>query len=92
MPIFRGTVEARFREKTAGEVYKNLSRLTTQWEEIVNSAITATAEQAVQRFDQLTHTVERLLSSGDRERAAGIRPLLEQITAALPARPNDHAS
>jgi len=92
MPIFRGAVEAHFREKTASEVYKNLSRLTTQWEEMVNAAIGATAAQAGQRFDQLTVTVQRLLSSGDRERAAAIRPLLEQISAALPGRPDDHAS
>lgn len=91
MPIFRGAVETRFREKTASEIYKNLSRLTTQWEERVNAAIAATAAQAVERFDQLTLTVQRLLSSGNQERAAAIRPLLEQITAALPARRNDHA-
>ncbi len=92
MPIFRGVVETHFGEKTAGEVYKNLSRLTTQWEERINGAIVATAEQAGQRFDQLTLTVQRLLSSGDQERAAAIRPLLEQINAALPARRNDHAN
>jgi hypothetical protein len=92
MPIFRGVVEAHFREKTVSEVYKNLSRLTTQWEERLNAAIAATADQAGQRFDQLTLTVERLLSGGDQERAAAIRPLLEQITAALPVRREDHAS
>jgi len=92
MTIFRGAVEAHFREKIASEVYKNLSRLNRQWEELVNAGIAATGVEAQQRFDQLTVTVQRLLSSGDRERAGAIRPLLEQISAALAARRNDHAS
>ncbi len=86
MAIFRGVVHTRFREKTAAEIQKNLSRLTTQWEERVTGAIESTAKQAGQRFDDLTRTVERLLLSEDRERAAEIRPLLEQLEAVLAGR------
>ena len=86
MGIFRGVVHARFREKTAAEVQKNCSRLTTQWEERVTAAIESTAKQAAQRFDDLTRTVERLLRSEDRERAAAIRPLVEQLEATLAGR------
>jgi len=86
MSIFRGVVHTRFLEKTAAEIHKNLSRLTTQWEERVTAAIASTANQAGQRFDDLTGTVERLLTSEDRERAAAIRPLLDQLEAALAAR------
>jgi len=86
MGIFRGMVHARFREKTAAEVQKNCSRLTTQWEERVTAAIESTAKQAGQRFDDLTRTVERLLRSKDRERAAAIRPLVEQLEATLAGR------
>jgi len=92
MPVFRPVVQTHFRERIAAEVYKNLSRLTTQWEELVHAAIAATCAEALHRFDQLTDTVERLLTSGDRERAAAIRPLLQQISAALWARPDDHAN
>ena len=85
MAVFRGVVHTRFREKTAEEIHKNLSRLTTQWEDRLTAAIHSTAKQAVQRFDDLTLTVQRLLASEDRERAASIRPLLEQLEASLAA-------
>ena len=86
MSLFRGIVHTRFREKAVAEIQKNLSRLTTQWEERITAAITATANQACQRLDDLTLTVQRLLSSEDRERAAAVRPLVEQLEAALAAR------
>lgn len=92
MAVFRGVVHARFREKTAAEIYKNLSRLATQWEERVSAAIASTSAQAGRRFDDLTLTVQRLLSSEGSERAASIRPLLDQLEAALRARANGHES
>ena len=90
MGVFRGVVHGRFREKTAGEIFKNLSRLATQWEERVSAAIGATAEQAGRRLDELTATVRRLLECEGSERAAAIRPLVEQLEAALRGRPERH--
>ena len=57
MAMFRGVVHTRFREKTAAEIHKNLSRLTTQWEERVTASIGSTAKLASQRLDDLTATV-----------------------------------
>ena len=92
MAVFRAVVHARFRDKTAAEVFKNFSRLATQWEERVCAAIARTAELAAIRFDDLTLTVQRLLACEGRERAAAIRPLLQQLEAALGARPENHDS
>jgi hypothetical protein len=39
MGLLRGAVLRRFQRKVGDEVFKNLSRLTTQWQEIVNTAI-----------------------------------------------------
>jgi hypothetical protein len=39
MAVLRGAVLNRFRRKIADDTFKNLSRLTAQWEEIVTSAI-----------------------------------------------------
>jgi GTP-binding protein EngB required for normal cell division len=86
MAVFRGAVHTRFREKTATEIKKNLSRLTTQWEERVTAAIVSTANLASQRLDDLMLTVQRLLSGEDRERAGSIRPILEQMEAVIAAR------
>ena len=88
MAMFRGVVHMRFREKTAAEIHKNLSRLTTQWEERVTASIGSTAKLASQRLDDLTATVERLLSGETRGRGAAIRPVVEQIDAAHAAREN----
>jgi hypothetical protein len=48
MPLVRRvSVERRFYERVEQEVYKNLSRLTTQWEERIHAAIFNTAREAV---------------------------------------------
>lgn len=41
----------------------NLSRVATQWEQSINSALAEVDEEAQRRLDELAHTVERLLAS-----------------------------
>jgi len=62
MFLFRGLLRQRFAEKVESEVFKNLSRLTSQWEEAIHAAIRSSEAEALHRFDELVSTVQRLLS------------------------------
>jgi GTP-binding protein EngB required for normal cell division len=62
MGFLRGAVLRRFHRKVGDEVFKNLSRLTTQWEEIVNGAILQLQREAERRIEDLVSTVDRLTS------------------------------
>jgi hypothetical protein len=43
------------------EVFKNLSRVTSQWEESINTALFGVEKQAAMRLDDLMATIENLL-------------------------------
>lgn len=62
MALFRSAVLRRFQRKVGDEVFKNLSRLTSQWEEIVNGAINQLEREAETRIEELVATVDRLTS------------------------------
>jgi GTP-binding protein EngB required for normal cell division len=81
LPLLRGVVFRRFRNRIADEVFKNLSRLTSQWEEIVNSAIFELQREAEKRMQDLLATVQGLVSTS-RESAPQIRADLERLQAA----------
>lgn len=53
MSLLRGAVFRRFRNRIADEAFKNLSRLTSQWEAIVNSAILELRREAEKRMQDL---------------------------------------
>jgi GTP-binding protein EngB required for normal cell division len=65
MPLVRWAIERRFYDRVEREVYKHLSRLTTQWEEKIQAAIFKTAKEAELRFDELITTINHLLSGED---------------------------
>lgn len=83
MPLVRWAVERRFYERVEREVYKNLSRLTTQWEEKIQAAIFETAKEAERRFVELIATVSRLLSAEDQGANADIGSFLQRVREAL---------
>jgi GTP-binding protein EngB required for normal cell division len=83
MPLVRWAVERRFYERVEQEVYKNLSRLTTQWEEQVHAAIFSTAKEAERRFDELVVTVGRLLSGEDQHSKTNISSYLDRVRDSL---------
>lgn len=78
MSILRGPVLNRFRWKIEDETFKNLSRLTSQWEGIVNSAIFELRREADQRMDELLATVQGLVSASC-ESAPQIRADLRRL-------------
>ncbi len=80
MSVLRGAVFNRFRRKIADETYKNLSRLTSQWEEIVTSAILELQREAEKRMEELLTTVQGLVSASS-ENGPEIRADLEKLQA-----------
>ena len=78
MRLLRGPVFKRFRRKIADETFKNLSRLTSQWEEIVTSAIRGLQREGERRLVDLLTTVQKLVSASS-EGAPEIRRDLERL-------------
>ncbi len=78
MAVLRGAVFKRFRNRIDDEVFKNLSRLTGQWQEIVTSAIFELQREAEKRMEELLATVEGLVSARN-DSAPRIRADLERI-------------
>jgi GTP-binding protein EngB required for normal cell division len=67
MFILRNSILRRFRRKIGDEVFKNLSRLTAQWEVIVSSAVFQLQREAERRVEDLIGTVERLTSMAQQQ-------------------------
>ena len=68
MWMVEGTVRRHllFR-KLPFEVFKNLSRITSQWEESIKAALFAVEKQATAQLDELMSTIENLLSRAESE-------------------------
>jgi len=67
MSILRQAVFRRLRRKITDETFKNLSRLSNQWTDIVTGAIFQLQREAESRIEDLLATVERLTLSPYRE-------------------------
>jgi GTP-binding protein EngB required for normal cell division len=78
MTIFKRQVRRHFERKVSNAVFTNLSRLTTQWEEIANAALLALEKEAVRRLDSLVATIERMITSAAAE-APRIRDDLQRL-------------
>jgi GTP-binding protein EngB required for normal cell division len=83
MPLVRWAVERRFYGRVEEEVYKNLSRLTTQWEEKIQAAIFQAGREAERRLDQLVATVDRLLSSEEADVRDEVRSYIKRVKEAV---------
>jgi GTP-binding protein EngB required for normal cell division len=63
MWLVRGMVRRHLLDrKLPFEVFKNLSRITSQWEQSINTALFGIEKQAAMRLDDLMGTIENLLS------------------------------
>ena len=82
MSVLRGAVFRRFRNRIEDEVFKNLSRLTSQWEEIVAGAIFELQREAEKRMEELLSTVQGLVSASSAS-APQIRTDLERLAAVV---------
>jgi GTP-binding protein EngB required for normal cell division len=63
MSMLRQAVFRRLRRKITDETFKNLSRLSSQWNDIVTGAIFQLQREAESRVEDLLATVERLTLS-----------------------------
>jgi hypothetical protein len=72
MSLAKGIVRRHFRRTIGDVVFKNLSRLASQWEKSVNTALYAMDKEATGRLDDLIGTIERLIA-GAGEKAPRIR-------------------
>ena len=68
--------------KLPDEIYKNLSRLTSQWEEIIAKSIRSLNKAAELSLDELVATINRLLSCSEQE-APAIRADLHDLKTSL---------
>ena len=63
MGLVKGMVRSHLLgQKLPYEVFKNLSRVTSQWEDSINTALFGVEKQAEARLDELMSTIENLLS------------------------------
>jgi GTP-binding protein EngB required for normal cell division len=81
MPLAKGIVRRHFRRAIADTVFKNLSRLASQWEATVNPALHQMGQEAAGRMEDLIATIENLIAAAGEE-APRIREDLSRIERA----------
>jgi GTP-binding protein EngB required for normal cell division len=79
MALWKGVVKRHFERTVADVVFMNLSRLASQWEEIVNAALLSLEKDAAVRLDSLIASIETLLVSAGQE-APRIKADLDRIS------------
>lgn len=75
-------VRRHFTQKIPETVYTNISRLTSQWEESVNTPLLSMGKEAERRLDELIATVERLVETASTDRVPAIKHDLDRLAAA----------
>jgi hypothetical protein len=81
MPLAKGIVRRHFRNKIVDTVYRNLSRLASQWDRSVNAALYAMDREAAGRWEDLIGTIEHLVAAAGTE-APQVRADLARIDLA----------
>jgi hypothetical protein len=67
MALVRGAVRKHYQRKVEDLVFTNLSRLASQWEEIVNASLQALEKESIRRLDGLIATIEKLIASAGQQ-------------------------
>jgi len=78
MSLLQGAVMRHFERRVADVVFMNLSRLASQWEEIVNASLVALEKDSIRQLDGLVVTIEKLIASAGQE-APRIREDLNRL-------------
>ena len=63
MALVQGAVLKHYHHKVGDLVFTNLSRLVSQWEEIVNASLLALEKESIRRLDGLIGTIDKLIAS-----------------------------
>jgi GTP-binding protein EngB required for normal cell division len=80
--LIKPLVRGHFARQVPYIIYKNISRLTSQWEESINAALLKMGKEAERRLDELIVTVERLIEGASRDMVPAIRQDLDRIASA----------
>ena len=78
MGLVQGIVLKHFHRRVDDRAFTNLSRLASQWEDIVNASLLALEKEAVRRLDGLSGTIEKLISSAGQQ-APQIREDIQRL-------------
>jgi hypothetical protein len=78
MSLLQGTVKRHFERRVADVVFMNLSRLASQWEEVVGAALLTLEKDSIARLDTLIATIEKLIASAGQD-APRIREDLDRL-------------
>jgi GTP-binding protein EngB required for normal cell division len=76
-----GMIRRHFENQVSYKLFINISRLVSQWEERINSALLKLEKEAERRLDELVATVARLIETGHSDRVPDIRRDLQAIEA-----------
>jgi GTP-binding protein EngB required for normal cell division len=86
MALVQGMVLKHYHYKVRDLVFTNLSRLASQWEDVVNGSLAVLEKESIRRLDLLIGTIEKLIASAgqqapqireDRQRLAELRRRIE---------------
>jgi GTP-binding protein EngB required for normal cell division len=78
MALVQGTVLKHYRHKVENLVFTNLSRLASQWEDIVNASLLALEKESLRRLDGVIGTIGTLVASSAQQ-APGIREEIQRL-------------
>jgi GTP-binding protein EngB required for normal cell division len=78
MALVQGAVFRHYHHKVEDLVFTNLSRLVSQWEDIVNASLLALEKDSIRRLDGLIGTIEKLIASAGQQ-APQIREDIQRL-------------
>jgi hypothetical protein len=76
--LVKPTLKRHFKRKVGDVVFMNLSRLASQWEDVVNASLLELEKESIRQLEALSSTIERLVTAAGHE-AAGIREDLNRL-------------
>jgi GTP-binding protein EngB required for normal cell division len=79
--LVSGIVRRHFERQVSYKLFVNISRLVSQWEERINSALLNLEKEAERRLDELAATVAHLIETLERDRLPSILQDLQKIDA-----------
>lgn len=79
--LIKGLVRHHFERQASYKLFTNISRLVSQWEERINSALLNMEKEAERRLDELVATVGHLIETDGGDRLPAIRQDMERIEA-----------
>lgn len=77
--LIKGIVRGHFERQVSYKLFTNISRLVSQWEERINTALLNVEKEAERRLDELVATVGHLIDTGGSDQLPAIRQDIQRI-------------